>query len=481
MRLKVLALGLLSVVATSRGEKPNILFILADDQAYETVAAFGMTDIETPNLDRLVEQGTTFTHAYNMGSWSGAVCLASRAMLNTGAFLWHAEEISQNLGEQTLPNPEWPDFQESGLMWSQLMRSGGYKTYFTGKWHVRADANRIFDDARHVRGGMPKQTEAGYERPVQGVPDPWSPYDTSFGGFWEGGKHWSEVVGDDAVDFLSAAGEAPNPFFMYISFNAPHDPRQAPKEFVDKYPTDRILIPENFLPEYPYHKEIDNRPSLRDERLAPHPRTKYAVQVHRQEYYAIITHMDEQIGRILDALDESGKRENTYIVFTADHGLAVGHHGFMGKQNLFDHSVRVPFMMVGPDIEPGKRIDAPIYVQDVMPTSLELGGIAKPDHVQFDSLMPILAGESKGYEAIYGAYLESQRSVVKDGFKLIVYPAVPKVLLFDLDADPLEMNDVADGNLDKVEALFAELLKLAEEAGDELDYGASFPELAGKK
>ncbi|MDC3353397.1 sulfatase-like hydrolase/transferase, partial [Verrucomicrobiales bacterium] len=307
-------------VTLSAAEKPNILFLFADDQCFETIGALGLTDIETPNLDRLVERGTTFTRAYNMGSWSGAVCVASRHMLNTGAFVWHAQKISENIGKAKPQHADWPDFPKENLMWSQLMKSGGYDTYFTGKWHVRAKAEQIFDVSRNVRGGMPKQTPEGYNRPTQGVPDTWSPYDPKFGGFWEGGTHWSEVVADDAIDFLKMAKTETNPFFMYISFNAPHDPRQAPKFFIDKYPLDRIEVPANFLPEYPYKDQIDNRPGLRDEKLAPFPRTEYAVQVHRQEYFAIITHMDEQIGRILDHLEATGQDENTYIFFSADHG-----------------------------------------------------------------------------------------------------------------------------------------------------------------
>ncbi len=486
LRLVAFFVFLTSVASTSFAEdRPNILFIFADDQSYETVRAFEMTDIDTPNLDKLVERGTTFTHAYNMGSWSGAVCVASRHMLNTGAFVWNAERLSQGLGRggkkgEQVPKVDSgiPDFQKEGLMWSQLMSQSGYRTYFTGKWHVKADPNKIFDVARHIRGGMPQQTPAGYDRPVQGIPDKWSPYDMAFGGFWEGGKHWSEVVGDDACDFLNEAKADANPFFMYVAFNAPHDPRQAPKEFVDRYPLDRIAIPENFQTDYPDRNLIDNPASLRDEHLAPVPRTKFAVQVHRQEYYAIITHMDEQIGRIIDALEKSGKADNTYIVFTADHGLAVGHHGFMGKQNLYEHSTRVPFMITGPNIEAGKKMNTPIYLQDVMPTSLELAGIEKPEHVEFQSLLPVLAGKSQGYESIYGAYLKSQRSITKDGFKLIVYPKIPKVLLYDLVNDPMEMNDLSAEKPAKVAGLFTALLNLQEEVNDTVDLKAVFPELS---
>ncbi|MCG8600965.1 MAG: sulfatase-like hydrolase/transferase [Verrucomicrobiales bacterium] len=476
--LQTLIIALSGGFLLSAAAKPNVLFIFADDQCFETIGALGLTDIETPNLDRLVEKGTTFTNAYNMGSWSGAVCVASRHMLNTGAFVWHAQKISDNIGKAEPVHKEWPDFPKANLMWSQLMESGGYDTYFTGKWHVKAKAEEIFQVARNVRGGMPKQTEEGYDRPTQGVPDPWSPFDPKFGGFWEGGKHWSEVVADDAVDFLNMAKAEEDPFFMYIAFNAPHDPRQAPKSFVDRYPLDRIEVPENFLPEYPYKDQIDNRPSLRDERLAPFPRTEYAVQVHRQEYYAIITHMDEQIGRILDHLEETGQDENTYIFFSADHGLAVGHHGLIGKQNLFEHSTKVPLLVAGPDVKAGAKNSSPVYLQDIMATSLEIAGVKAPEHVQFRSLLPVLAGDSPGYEAIYGGYLKSQRSITKDGWKLILYPNVPKALLFDLKNDPLEMTDLSGQHPDRVASLYSDFTRLKEATGDTLDLSTAFPELA---
>lgn len=481
-RLLSTLVALVLLPAGALAEKPNIVLIFADDQCFETIGAFGMTDIETPNLDRLVEEGTTFTHAYNMGGWNGAICVASRHMLNTGAYLWRAKAISENIGKEKAAHPDVPDFQKEGRMWSQLMKKGGYDTYMTGKWHVKADAEKIFDVARHVRPGMPNQTEEGYNRPVQGVPDVWSPFDTSFGGYWKGGRHWSEVVADDALDYISMAKEKDNPFFMYLAFNAPHDPRQAPREYIEKYPLDRIEVPENFLAEYPYNKEMDCSPSLRDEKLAPFPRTKYAVQVHRQEYYALITHLDTQIGKILDALDASGKREDTYIFFSADHGLSVGHHGLIGKQNPFDHSIRVPFVAVGPGIEASKKIDSPIYLQDVMPTSLDLAGIEIPEDVQFQSLVPALKeGGKAGYDEIYFAYLESQRAIVKDGYKLILYPRAPKALLFDLESDPLEMTDVSGEHPAKVSALFRDLLKLQKTMDDSLDLMSAFPNLADGK
>ena len=367
------------------------------------------------------------------------------------------------------------------------MKKAGYKTYMTGKWHVKAKAENCFDVVRNLRGGMPNQTPEGYNRPLAGKPDPWSPYDPKFEGFWKGGRHWSEVVADDALFFLNEASKHRDekPFFAYVAFNAPHDPRQAPKSYIDRYPLERIKIPKSFLPEYPFKDEIKCPHNLRDEKLAPMPRTRHSIKVNRQEYYAIITHMDEQIGRILDGLKSSGMEKNTYIFFTADHGLGVGHHGLLGKQNLYEHSTRVPFIITGPDIPKKKKISAPIYLQDIMPSTLSIAGLEKPEHVQFKDILPLATGKAKNlpYKEIYGAYLDAQRSITVGNEKLLVYPNVPTVRVYDIFSDPLELKDLSKTKRGKAisSKLFPRLLKLQKSMRDSLDLAKSFPELTPKK
>jgi choline-sulfatase len=283
----------------------------------------------------------------------------------------------------------------------------------TGKWHVKVNPDDIFDVVADERPGMPrdfykksstdlsKEIGYGYKRPLnqEDYEQGWKPWDVSNGGYWEGGKHWSEVVADHGIDFLKQAATNDAPFFMYLAFNAAHDPRQAPKEYIDRYPLDRIKLPNNFTSKYTYQDEMGCGEELRDARLAPFPRTEYSVKVNRQEYFALITHMDDQIGRIIQALQESGQADNTYIIFTADHGLAVGRHGLIGKQNMYDHSMRVPFMVVGPNIKKGEQNTAPIYLQDIMPTALELAGAPIPEYVEFKSIMPLLEGtQEKSYD-----------------------------------------------------------------------------------
>ncbi|MDO6519890.1 sulfatase-like hydrolase/transferase [Zobellia uliginosa] len=494
--LPLLALLLLGACKPTGAEKnnkednkPNFVFLFADDQTFESIRALGFDEVHTPNLDRLVNGGTSFSHAYNMGGWNGAICVASRAMIISGSYIWNAQKKSA----------AWAKGDSTALSqtWGKLLEKQGYDTYMTGKWHVRAPAATVFKEAQHIRPGMPGDKGGqlgaaikkwkkesgdmkdwndymplGYGRPTGPDDTEWSPTDTLQGGFWEGGKHWSEVVRDDALSFIEKARKKDDPFFMYLAFNATHDPRQAPQRFLDMYPVEDIKVPDNFMPEYPWKDDMGNPPSLRDEALAPYPRTEYAVKVHRQEYYALLTHMDEQIGKILDALEASGKMENTYIFFGADHGLSVGHHGLIGKQSMFDHSVRIPMMVVGPGIPKGKLLGQDVYLQDIMATTLDLAHVDKPEAVQFHSFMDIIKGERQEshYDGIYGAYIDVQRMIRKDGFKLIVYPKIGKVLLFDLKNDPNEMNDLANDKnyAKKVETLFADLMELQQTMGDEL-------------
>ncbi len=457
----------------NEADKPNILFIFADDQSYETIAALGNEEVKTPNLDRLARMGTAFTNTYNMGAWNGAVCVASRNMLNTGRFIWRAQAQEK----------AHPQLVKQRGFWSQLLEDSGYTTYMSGKWHVSVDPAEIFTHVVNPRPGMPNQTNEGYDRPKEGELDVWSPYDQSFEGFWKGGKHWSEVLADDADLFFENAAKDDNPFFMYLAFNAPHDPRQAPKRFVDMYPVDEVKMPESYLPLYPYAEEIGCGPKLRDERLAPFPRTDFSVRVNRQEYFAIITHMDEQIGRILDALERSGKKDNTYIFFTSDHGLGVGNHGLIGKQNMYEHSVKPPLLVVGPDIPKGERRDALVYLQDVMATTLDLASVEKPDYVEFNSLLPLIRNASRDseYDEIYGCYLADKQRMIRVGdYKLILYPLAKRARLYNLSTDPLELDDLAGapGQWKRVRELYQRLKTLQAEMDDALDLDAYFPELA---
>lgn len=446
--------------------KPNILFLFTDDQTYRSIHALNHPAVRTPHLDRLVRNGVTFTHAFNQGSWTGAICIASRAMLNTGQFVYRAQQSIGNERQEIAPTVP---------LWGETLGKNGYDTFFTGKWHNGDQALKTsFQHLGPHSGGFFPSTPvegAAYNRPAPG--NPWSPYDKSQKGHWlqeeEGGIiHSSEKWANAAVEYLQTQTGL-NPFFMYVAFHAPHDPRQAPKEYLDLYPLDQIELPPNFLAEHPFDQ--GERHTLRDEVLAPFPRTEEAIKIHLQEYYAILTHTDAQIGRILDALEASGQAENTLIFFSADNGLAMGQHGLLGKQNQYEHSIRMPLILAGPGLPKNKTIDAPVYIHSLYATSCDLAGIATPETVEFPSLLPLIRGEKDAlHECIFGSFAGFQRMIRTERYKLIVYPKAGEVQLFDLQTDPWEQTNLAadPAHAETIRSLKDRLRKLQHEVGDTL-------------
>lgn len=446
-------------------DRPNFLFMICDDLMFRTIHALNNQEVHTPNIDRLVRRGCAFTHSFHQGSWSGAVCIASRTMLNSGLTGFRAQAGIDHV-----------------RTWGQTLGNAGYDTYICGKWHLDPTVlSRSFKEWGPVGPGMlPSTPESGaaYGRPRPG--DDWQPWDESLKGHWihtglwrnetpDRIQHSAALYTDIYIEhLLKKVAKRDAPFFMYLGFNSPHDPRQAPREYVDMYPQERIEVPPDYLPVHPFDQG-DFR--IRDEMLAPFPRTREAVQLHRREYYALITYTDAQIGRILDALERSGKAANTYVILTADHGLAVGEHGLMGKQNLYDCSVRMPLIIAGPGIEAGRRVDELVYQHCMYATTCELAGIATPETVEFPSLVPLLRGENKPvYDEVFSYYLHYQRMVRTKTHKLIVYPHILKTQLFDIEHDPWELHDLSDepGSEPIKKNLMARLVKLQKELDDPL-------------
>ena len=422
-------------------ERPNVLFLFTDDQRFDTIRALGNAQIQTPNMDALVEAGTAFTHAAIMGGTSGAVCMPSRAMMLTGRTLFHLQECGA-----TIP----PDH----VMFPEALREVGYTTFGTGKWHNgRAAHQRCFTQGGRIFfGGMSPH----FEVPVYDY-DPEGAYPEG-GHHVESGRHSSDLFSEAAVRFLESY-DGPAPFFAYVSYTAPHDPRDTHPRYHEMYDPDEIPLPENFLPEHPFD---NGEMTIRDEQLAPWPRTPEIIRRHIADYYAMITHADATIGRILAALQESGRAENTILVFAGDNGLAVGRHGLMGKQNLYEHSIRVPLVMAGPGIPSGERRETPCYLLDIYPTLFELLGLNVPESVEGLSLLPALQEErQKVRNSQFYAYRHFQRALRRGRHKLIEYSVNGHrtTQLFDLKNDPCETENLCDGteNAETMRELRAEL------------------------
>ncbi len=399
--------------------RPNVLFLLSDDQRRDTIRMHANWHIHTPNLDRLVSEGTSFTRAYCMGSLQGAVCAPSRAMLLTGRTLFRA---TRRTPHKLLP---------------EAFREAGYATFGTGKWHHSKESfARSFSDGGAIFfGGMSDHDKV----PIHDH-DPDGTYDAAPR---RGGKFSSELFAEATIDFLRrhADGDPRKPFFAYVSFTAPHDPRTPPAEFAGMYDASKLPLPPNYLPTHPFD---NGEMKIRDERLAPWPRTPEIVRAHLAAYYGMISHMDAQIGRILDVLEETGERDNTIIVFTSDHGLAVGSHGLLGKQNVYEHSMGTPLIIGGPGLPRRQKTDAFAYLFDLYPTLCELTDIDVPDSVEGTSLVGILRGtEQQVRDRVFTAY-KVQRAIRTERWKLIRYTHSGKTQLFDLAVDGFERNNLAD-------------------------------------
>lgn len=383
------------------GRRPNVVFLFTDDMRPDAIAALGHPVVRTPNIDTLVQRGFVCRNTYCMGSTMGAVCNPSRHMMLSGMSLYRY-------------NPK-----QSAGTFGDVFAAAGYQTWHIGK-----------------RGNTAPEYQKRFE----------------FNGYVEDEKerksgHHGREEADRAVEFLQCAPDSRSshrdrsrPLFMYVAFAGPHDPRVAADQWMNLYQRESIPLPANFLP---FHPINNGWMTGRDETLAPWPRTPDVIRKELHDYYACISSIDHQIGRIFNALRETGEFDNTIFIFSSDHGLAIGSHGLMGKQNLFEHSMRAPLIFAGPGIEPGQT-DALMYLFDIFPTACELAGITHPSTLDGISMAPVIRGAgSGGRETIFLSYEQGQRAVRYGDWKLCRFPLVNHSLLFNLKSDPDEMRNLA--------------------------------------
>ena len=409
-----LAFSALATTHAASPSRPNILFIFADDQRADTIAALGNAHIQTPNLDRLVRRGVSFNRAYMMGGMNAATCVPSRAMLLSGRSLFHID--------QALTRDE---------TWPAAFGRAGYTTFISGKWHNTPAAVPLsFQRARQLfTGGMTNPLKAPLADLENGKMGPTkvSP------------KHACEVFADETIAFLKEKHTAP--FFAYLAFDGPHDPHIVPADYPVRYDPEKIPLPADFLAQHPFD---NGEMTIRDEQLLPWPRTSADVRSMLADYYRYISYLDLLIGRVLDTLDASPAAKNTFVVFAADSGVARGSHGLIGKQNLYEHSMRVPLVVAGPGIPANQRTDAMCYLFDVIPTLGALSGVAGPKTSEGLDLSATLRNPaSPARTSLMFAYQKVQRGLRDERYKLIRYPQVDRTQHFDLVADPAERTDLS--------------------------------------
>lgn len=433
----LIAFVTLSLVFSKRvtaADPPNVLFLVSDDQRPDTIAALGNAAIQTPNLDRLVHRGSVFSNAI----CANPICSPSRAEILTGCtgmrngVFDFGRTIDPAL--PTLPEP----FHEAG-----------YATWYTGKWHNngRPSLHGYANTAGLFTSGGARwwKEQSDYRgQPITGYKG-WVFRDTNDK---VQPQHGVGLTPNISARFADAAIEvirgATKPFFLHVNFTAPHDPLLIPPGYEDRYDPSKIPLPKNFRDNHPF--DHGNKGG-RDEVLLPIPRTEADVRGDIAAYYAVITHLDAQVGRILNALDVAGKTDSTIVVFTSDHGLAMGSHGLRGKQNMYEHTIRVPLIFAGPKVPRSKTFKGHAYLRDIFPTVCDLAGIDPPSDLDGKSQLPVMLGAKESmYNFSIGYFRDSQRMIRTDRWKLIEYPVAKRTQLFDLANDQDELNDLSDSH-----------------------------------
>lgn len=421
------------ITSGAAARQPNILFIVTDDQRPDTIHALGNEIIQTPNLDRLVARGSVFSRAIA----AYPICHVSRAEILTGCCAFRA-----------LPSYPGGALDPKLATFATTLQQAGYTTCYTGKWHNDGQpTTRGYTMTSGLFSSGGTKGAKGAELDTQGHRATgytgWT-FKTDAGAVEiEKGigltPRTSEHVADGAIDFIKRKHD--KPFLLHVNFAAPHDPRMMPPGFDGRYDPKRIPLPKNFVRQHPFdHGNMEGR----DEVLLKKPLDEDDVRRELACYYAVITHLDEQIGRIFASLDASGEAENTVIIFTTDQGLAMGSHGLMGKQNMYEHTIGVPLIVAGPHVPAGKQFTAQCYLRDVFPTACDLAGIAIPDTVQGKSLMPVVQRKTNQlYPFVIAYFTDTQRMIRDERWKLARYPKAQQTQLFDLQHDPLELRNLA--------------------------------------
>ena len=425
-------------------KKPfNILFLFADDQRADALGASGNKYISTPNIDKLAQSGTRFTNTYVMGGHHGAISAPSRAMLMSGKYLFNVYDSLE--GVTTMP---------------MHFSNHGYETFATGKWHNGQNTFiTSFQKGKNIFfGGMADH----YNIPLRDIgPDGKLTSEVYKKGFST--DHFTEAAKDFITDYSKRKSD--KPFFCYVAFTVPHDPRSPRKDFIGYYKDSSIPLPGNYMKSHPFAIDSD----VRDEGTTPWPRTTDIIQASLADYYALVTHLDSKVGEIIETLKKNGLYENTIIVYAGDNGLAIGSHGLLGKQSLYEHSTKVPFIISGPGIKQGWESDALIYLLDIFPTLCSLCDLKAPENIDGKDFTGVLKGDSAGVRtSLFTAYRNVARAVRTDEWKLIRYPDKDFTQLFNLNRDPFEIINLAQQPeyKTKVTELMSLLMKWQQSAND---------------
>lgn len=430
-----LIVGWAQVAALVAADRPNILFIIVDDQSpFDLKVYDSSSPLETPTIDRLASEGVIIDGAYQMGAWCGGVCTPSRHMIMSGRKLWHVPDKPKNGRNPNEKDEALVPKDLADYTMAAVFNAAGYDTMRTCKGgNSYAAANKMFTIVNDAT--------------KRGAPD-------------EKGSGWHA---QQVLDYLSERDENKDedPFLIYFGFSHPHDARNGKPELLAKYGAinhrnkqslppahpKQPPLPANYLPKHPFDNTDLN---VRDEVNVIGVwgnRDENTIRNEIGRQFACSENIDIQIAKVLTKLEEMGELDNTYIIYTSDHGMAIGRHGLQGKQNLYEHTWRVPYLVKGPGIPAGKRVQGNVYLLDTLATLCDLAGISSPATNQGQSFLPVLQGEKETVrDVLYGAYSggakPGMRAVRQGDWKLIKYESETSgekmTQLFNLAENPDE-------------------------------------------
>ena len=413
--------------------RPNIVFIMTDDHAAHAISAYGSKVNQTPHLDRLAKEGALFTSVFATNS----ICTPSRATILTGQY--------SHLNGVTMFNR----FDSARMTVARLLQQGGYYTGMVGKWHLGSDP-------------------AGFDRweifPGQGdYVDPVLYTATSEKKYT--GRYATDVVTDLALDFI-ATRPPDKPFFLMLHHKAPHRPWTPNAEHGAHFSAKTIPEPATMWDDYAGRTDAlrENRQRLVDltpadvkhdppAGLTGDALTKWKYQRYMQDYLATVQSVDDNVGRVLDALDKAGLGRNTIVIYTSDQGFFLGDHGLFDKRFMYEESIRMPFLVRWPAaIKPGSRVDAMGLNVDFAPTFLDAAGLPPSPEMQGRSLVPVLRGQTPRdwRSSMYYRYYHdpghhntrAHYGVRTKTHKLIYFWKKDQWELYDLVKDPQEMHNL---------------------------------------
>lgn len=406
----------LSVLAVADDERPNFLIILSDDHNYRALGCSGNETIRTPHLDRLAEEGVYFDRCFT----PNPICTPSRACIYTGQDSW-SNGVTFNGKPINEDSPVLP----------VLLADAGYETAFIGKWHN--------DGKPWTRGYT-----TGGRCWAGGNFDHFEMEVTPFGGEAKdrvkADRYSTTLFTDDAVEYLGKSHDTP--FCLVLAYTVAHDDFLAPPGYDGKYSPDSIPLPPNFMEKPPFEQF---NPTIRDERELPFPRVKKDIQAATSEYYAMIEHMDENIGRMLSVLQKRRIKKDTVVIFCSVKGLSMGSHGIIGKQTMYEEGLRTSLIVRHPQLKAAGEINSELVsTTDILPTVCEAARISIPKAVEGESLLGLYEGKGNARTELFFSYHDPTRSVITRAVrtkrhKLIHHLITGERQLFDLGEDPIEM------------------------------------------